>query len=40
MYVCMSVCGCGCDCVDESGCVGVAALIDSITVSVCGWEWV
>ena len=29
---------CGCNCVGESGCVGVAALIDSTTV--CGWVWV
>ena len=32
---------CEYDCMGESGCVGVAALIDSITcVSVCGWVWV
>ena len=26
---------CGCDCVGENGCVGVAAFIDSITVYAC-----
>ena len=31
---------CGCDCVGESGSMCVAALTDSITVSVCGCDCV